>query len=109
MKKSSIIFALAALLVALGALAASLIFMPGSRMADVISSGEALVVGLGCEKLQPGRLFESSDPGALITSTNRRANRLTGVCGMLLWLSQTTPAEDASSAMRHNPGYPCRR
>lgn len=45
MKRSSIIFALAAMLVALGALAASLVFMPGSRMADVISSGEALVGG----------------------------------------------------------------
>jgi cytochrome oxidase Cu insertion factor (SCO1/SenC/PrrC family) len=45
MKKSSIIIALAALLVALGALTASLIFMPGNRLGEVISSGEALVGG----------------------------------------------------------------
>ena len=45
MKKSSIIMALGALLVALGALGASLIFAPGSRMGEVISSGEALVGG----------------------------------------------------------------
>jgi cytochrome oxidase Cu insertion factor (SCO1/SenC/PrrC family) len=45
MKKSSLIMALGALLVALGALGASLVLAPGGRMAEVISSGEALVGG----------------------------------------------------------------
>lgn len=45
MQKSSIILALSALLVALGALAASLVLSPGNQPGEVVSSGDALVGG----------------------------------------------------------------
>jgi cytochrome oxidase Cu insertion factor (SCO1/SenC/PrrC family) len=45
MKKSSLVLAACALLVALGALAASLIYTPSVRMGEVVSSGQALVGG----------------------------------------------------------------
>jgi cytochrome oxidase Cu insertion factor (SCO1/SenC/PrrC family) len=45
MKKSSLVLAASALLVALGALAASLMYTPSVRMGEVVSSGNALVGG----------------------------------------------------------------
>lgn len=45
MNKSSLILAVCALVVALGALAASLLYSPSVRMGEVVSSGNALVGG----------------------------------------------------------------
>jgi len=61
MKKSSIILALSALLVALGALAASLLFVPDSRMGEIISSGEALVGGEFEATNQDGKRVSDKD------------------------------------------------
>ena len=61
MKKSSIIIALSALLVALGAIAASLLFTPGNRLAEVISSGEALVGGAFEATDQDGKRVTDKD------------------------------------------------
>ena len=61
MNKSSIILALGALLVALGALAATLVFAPGSRMGEVVSSGTALVGGSFEATDQTGKRVSDKD------------------------------------------------